>query len=111
MSEEIAHHADLSRRSFLKTSAAVGSAALAGSATTGLAAADPRDEDSSNDRYYSNTCRGNCSCWCPLKVTVREGKVVHVMPQDYPEEERQRYQRACAKGLANTQRIYDPNRL
>lgn len=103
----------LTRRGFLKTTAAVaGASALAGGAgLTALAAQEPAAGEP-EEQFFMNECRGNCACYCPMRVKVREGKVVSAMPPEYPtEEDSDLYKRACLKGMSNPQRLYDPDRL
>lgn len=97
----------LTRRSFLKaTAATAGAAAVAGVALeTAPAAADagkPAEE------VYQGLCRGNCGGGCRIAVTVREGKVVKTGPtlNEDPMDNL-----ICARGYTHTQRIYAPERI
>ena len=109
MSEEIAHHADLSRRSFLKTSAAVGSAAAIGTTSSMTALASADDSTDADEQVFSGACRGNCMGGCPLKLTVRGGKLAKVGPIDnspWPE-----YARICHRGRSHPQTVYNEKRI
>lgn len=104
----------LTRRSFLKTTgAAVGVAALSGASFPGIAAHAAAEEGPAEESYVT-FCRGNCGSFgCNLNVRVREGKVVKVSPQPYPDADPQTKGRgrACLRGLSNLQRLYAPERL
>lgn len=97
----------LTRRSFLKTTAAVaGATALAGGASLTALADDVASADS-EERVFSSVCRGNCGGACSLKVTVREGKAVRVDPQELPDG----FTRICQRGRTHVQYIYNENRI
>lgn len=106
----------ISRRSLLKTTAAVsGAAAAAG--LVGCAPQKKKDEqaqeaEAQNDSegYFYSMCRGNCGGNCNLRATVRDGKLVNVQPTIVPEEARDA-QRGCAKGHANPLRVYGGHRV
>ncbi len=104
--------AGLTRRSFLKTTAAVaGVAAVAGTAVTGtLAPVAEAGELAAEESVFHSGCRGNCGSKCHMDVTVREGKVVKVAAAQYPEADAQ-WRRICVKGYTQPQRLYDPDRL
>ena len=57
---------------------------------------------------YVGVCRGECAGGCPLKVHVRDGKVVRTSLQPLPDE---RYNRLCLRGLQQPARVYSANRL
>ncbi|MBQ9955318.1 MAG: molybdopterin-dependent oxidoreductase [Eggerthellaceae bacterium] len=103
----------LTRRGFLKTTAAVaGASALAGGA--GLTAlADDSSEAVVEEQTFRSACRGNCGSRCPMTLTVREGKIVRaaaMSEEDYGEADAHR-RRFCVKGYSQPQRVYDPDRL
>lgn len=105
----------LSRRTFLKGSAAT-------AAAVGIAAANPSkmamkalavDNDDKGqihegEQIFYGSCRSNCFAGCRLKIKVRDGKVVQTEMAEFPDT---RYNRICLKGLSHVQRVYDPNRL
>jgi anaerobic selenocysteine-containing dehydrogenase len=103
----------IGRRTFLKGSAA---AALTGVAVANpgntvmkaLAAGNNAASANSDEKTFVGMCRGNCMGGCALDITVRDGKVVKVMPANMPNPV---HTRCCLKGLTHTQRIYDNNRL
>lgn len=105
---------DLSRRTFLKASAAT-------AATAGVVAANPwgtamkalaedgKTTAAGNDeQIFSGACRGNCAGGCFLNIHVRNGKVVRTSMREMPNPE---YNRICVKGLSHVQRIYNKDRL
>ena len=99
----------ISRRSFLKTSAAVAGAATVsgGGALTALAAESAGDGAAEHE--VITVCGCNCQGNCSLITTVREGRVVNVRSNDdipYPA-----YERVCMRGFSHPQRLYDFSRI
>ena len=105
---------NMGRRSFLKGTAAA--AAITGTAVAGpgntivkaLAAGDGTSAAAAEEKVYTGVCRGECVGGCALSITVRDGKVVKVMPAEMPDPA---YTRCCLKGLTHTQLMYDSHRL
>ncbi len=102
----------LTRRSFLKSTAAVAAAAgVVGGATslTALAqdygAGQPENE---GEQIFHGVCRPNCFGFCHVNVHVRDGKVVKTSRAPYNEA---CYDRICQRGLSHVHRIYDPARV
>lgn len=115
MSGTTSSHSGLTRRSFLKTTGAVAGATAvvgAGAVLSGVAVDEASAEDgvANGERQVRGACRGNCGSRCPMKVTVREGKVTSVTPMEYEGDDAPR-RRFCVKGFSQPQRIYDPDRL
>ncbi len=102
-------HAGLTRRGFLKTTAAAtGAAALTGGAgLTALAAG--KDAGEHVEQVFSGACRGNCCGGCALDLTVRDGHLVHTYFHELPDAEYNK--RICLRGLSHAQRIYSKDRL
>ncbi|MBB3171407.1 molybdopterin-containing oxidoreductase family protein [Parvibacter caecicola] len=101
----------ISRRSFLKaTGAAAGAAALAGGGTL-TALAEGGVQSQGGDKIGYSVCRGNCGSRCPMKVEVREGKVVRTSAAVLEEQDNADQRRICVKGLTQPQRVYDPDRI
>jgi molybdopterin-containing oxidoreductase family molybdopterin binding subunit len=101
----------LTRRSFLKTTAVVaGTAALATTSigcSAGSLSSNAAGGTASVDEYRTGRCMWG-GCWaCRNQVVVRDGKAVKV--EMYPNESRRN--RACLRGIAQIQRLYNPNRL
>ena len=111
MSESMTPAKGISRRSFLKTSAAVaGVAAVGGGATTmtALAAADAENAGADEHEVVC-VCGCNCQGNCSIVATVREGRMVNARSNDdlpYPA-----YERICNRGFVHPQRLYDFNRV
>lgn len=115
MSSTVARSArDVSRRSFLKWSGAVaGTGALV--AASGRAALSPAvavDGLAGADRTVWSACNVNCGSRCPLRLQVKDGAVVRVLPDNTGNDELGTQQiRACVRGRSIRQRIYNPDRL
>lgn len=105
---------DLTRRNFLKASAAtavtVGAVATNpwGKAMTALAETEKVSTSTTEEKVYSGACRGNCTGGCFLNIHVRDGKIVRTSAGEMPNPE---YNRICVKGLTHTHRIYNKDRL
>ncbi|MEQ6900102.1 DMSO/selenate family reductase complex A subunit [Nocardioides sp. YIM 152588] len=102
------------RRTFLKWSAAVGgTAALVPTATQlgmpGRASSAPAEEDTT---VYWSACTVNCGSRCPVRLEVKDGTVVRVLPDNTGTNELGSQQvRACVRGRSIRHRIYNPDRL
>lgn len=97
----------ITRRGFLKTTAAVGAAAIAGTgALTALADEDPA-ASGAQEEVFASACRSNCQQGCQLNLHVRDGKITRVSAFEYPEES---YNRICSKGYTNMYRTYSAER-
>ncbi len=107
----------LSRRSFLKWSAVVGgTAALAGGGLrVGLEAAQSVQAapvGPEGTQVVWNSCNVNCGSRCPLRVFVRNGEIVRIDTDNTGADEYGMSQiRACLRGRAMRQRVYNPDRL
>ena len=106
---EVKTHPGISRRSFLKTTAAVaGAAAVTGTASTAFAAYEPGQIAGSGETIVRGLCRPNCFAFCHLNLHVRDGKLVKTSRAPYNEPE---LSRICHRGLSQVQRVYDPARI
>jgi anaerobic dimethyl sulfoxide reductase subunit A len=102
----------LTRRSFLKWSAALGgAAALAGGVNYGLKAAE-RAAAAGESSWVPVACWHNCGGRCLLKAQVQDGVVTriksddtHLDSADYPQ------QRACVRGRAQRMQVFGADRL
>ena len=111
---------DVPRRSFLKWSGVAGGAAAlvttgahfgvlpgvgeanAAVATTGLAV----------DKTVWSSCNVNCGSRCPLRMQVKDGRIVRVLPDNTGDDSIGTQQiRACVRGRSIRHRIYNPDRL
>ncbi|QDB78691.1 twin-arginine translocation signal domain-containing protein [Georgenia sp. 311] len=107
-----------SRRTFLKWSAATGGAAalvstaadlgMPGRATQAAAA----DGMPGVDATVWNACLANCQSRCPLRLQVKDGTVVRVLPDSTGSDEFGDFNiRACVRGRNQRERIYSPDRI
>ncbi|TRW43839.1 DMSO/selenate family reductase complex A subunit [Georgenia yuyongxinii] len=108
------------RRKFLKWSAAAGgTTALVGAGAyfgmlPGIGAANAATATSGQDvdKTVWNSCNVNCGSRCPLRMQVKDGHIVRVLPDNTGDDELGSQQiRACVRGRAIRQRIYNPDRL
>ncbi|WNS75960.1 molybdopterin-dependent oxidoreductase [Bacillus sp. DTU_2020_1000418_1_SI_GHA_SEK_038] len=100
---------NISRRNFIK-------AGVAGSTTLGLsgmftsrkwfqsAAAENAPNEVTRFTYHTTNCGGRCA----FKCTVRDGKFVKIVPNNWTDT---RFSTVCLKGLSEIERIYSPDRL
>lgn len=99
----------LTRRSFLKTTAAVAGAATVASGTSTLTALAADDSThTAGEEVFSCMCRSNCMGSCRYNAHVRDGKLMKLTPADYPDDG---YRGSCLKGLSYIERIYSPTRV
>ncbi|MBU5422354.1 molybdopterin-dependent oxidoreductase [Cellulomonas hominis] len=111
--------APVTRRSFVKWSAAAGGAAAAVGAGAKLGllpitAAAPASaaEQPADARVVWSSCNVNCGSRCPLRMTVVDGQVTRVDPDDTGDDQLGTQQiRACVRGRSIRQRIYSPDRI
>lgn len=108
----------ITRRQFLKGSAAA--AAFAGMmSVTGIAATGEAADDNvltaaaeaanpAEEQIFNSPCRSNCFQSCLLNAHVRDGKVVRMSPKAYPNDD---YTGCCLKGLTIPQRTYSNTRV
>lgn len=102
----------LTRRGFLRSTAAVAAGAAGLSACGGMTAlAESRREGQpakAEEQIFRGVCRPNCFGYCHLNVHVRDGNIVKTSraPYDNPA-----YSRICQRGLSHVQRIYNAERL
>ena len=109
------------RRSFLKWSAVAG-------ASAGLVACAKEDVKYSHpgkgnlvangtgrtdvDRTVSSACVVNCGSRCPLRLQVKDGTVVRVLPDNTGDNTiKNRNILACVRGRNMRERIYNPDRI
>ena len=106
---EVKTHQGISRRSFLKTSAAAaGVSALGSGSITALAADEERSASPGGEKVFSGCCRPNCQQLCRINIHVRDGKIVRTSMAPLPDE---CYNRICIKGLSHVQRVYNKDRI
>lgn len=99
------------RRTFLKWSAAVGGTAALVSAPT-FNQATHAEEQATTDQYIWSACTVNCGSRCPLRLQVRDGTIIRVLPDDTGTDDLGSQQvRACVRGRSIRHRVYNPDRL
>ncbi|MGI5951809.1 MAG: DMSO/selenate family reductase complex A subunit, partial [Brooklawnia sp.] len=109
----------INRRSFMKwsgavagTTALVGSSAYLGMPGATPAKAAPADGMADADQTVWSACTVNCGSRCPLRLQVKDGTIVRVLPDNTGTDELGSQQvRACVRGRAIRHRIYNPDRL
>ncbi len=111
---------ELTRRGFLKGSlAACGFGAAAGllspegwlapvEAHAAIGPAGAMRADGAEERTACTYHQEHCGGMCPLKCTVRDGRLVKVEPNDCVDE---RYETICLKGVAEVQHVYGSGRV
>lgn len=101
----------LTRRSFLKWSAALGgTAALAGGLKFGLKTAEAAA--SSQSQRFTTSCYHNCGSRCILWAEVKDGTVVRMLPDQDPEDSFERMRAIpCVRGRSQKWRVYSPERV
>jgi len=105
----------LTRRSFLKWSAALGgTAALAGGLNFGLKTVE-KAAAAGEEQVLTVGCYHNCGGRCILGAVVKDGTVVRLVPDPTPskDEDLATNPRAipCLRGRSQTRRVYAPERL
>ena len=105
-----------SRRAFLKWSGVAAGATTLVATTTSLgmpgSAASAADGMADVDRTVWSACIVNCGSRCPLRLQVKDGTVVRVLPDNTGDDTLlNRTIRACVRGRNMRQRIYNPDRI
>ncbi|MDO5723788.1 MAG: molybdopterin-dependent oxidoreductase [Flaviflexus sp.] len=111
------HESGLSRRSFMKWSGVAGGAAALVAATAtdlGMPASPAQATEGMEgvDETVWSACIVNCGSRCPLRLQVKDGTVVRVLPDSTGDNTLlNRNIRACVRGRNMRQRIYNPDRI
>ncbi|MBI5649542.1 MAG: molybdopterin-dependent oxidoreductase [Chloroflexi bacterium] len=114
--DQVVQDTVLSRRSFLKWSAAVGGTAVLASQGLNLglqsvAEAAPAQAAPATKTVWQS-CMVNCGSRCPLRITVQDNKIVRVETDDTGKDEYGQHQiRSCVRGRSIRQRVYNADRL
>jgi len=104
----------LTRRSFLKWSAALGgTAALAGGISYGLKAAEAAAEKAATEgKWVPAACWGNCGGRCLNVAYVVDGVVTRQKTDDtHPDSPDYPQQRGCSRGRSQRMRVFGADRL
>lgn len=103
---------ELTRRRFLAGAAGVGAALGVGGAAGMFSSSGwlaPADADESAGEHIACTYhQSHCGGMCPLRCTVRDGRLVMVEPNHCAED---RYETICLKGISEVQHIYGDHRV
>ena len=108
---------EISRRSWLKWSGAVaGTAPLLTACAPQDAKREPlpiaTDGMAGVDKTVWSACVVNCGSRCPLRLQVKDGAIVRVLPDNTGDDSLLNRQiRACVRGRNMRQRIYNPDRI
>lgn len=102
----------LSRRDFIKASAATGSVALAGCsaakpATSAMSQAKAQPKSPGQGKWVATTCQG-CTSWCAAEAYVQEGRVVEVRGNTNSASHKGFL---CPRGHLSIGQMYDPDRI
>ncbi|MBK7822753.1 MAG: molybdopterin-dependent oxidoreductase [Tessaracoccus sp.] len=106
-----------SRRTFLKWSGVAGGTAalvstVADLGMPGTAAAAPGDGMADADKTVWSACVINCGSRCPLRLQVKDGTIVRVLPDNTGDDTLlNRNIKACVRGRNMRQRVYNPDRI
>ena len=98
----------ISRRGFLKTSAAVAGMAAVSSNTIQALATESTIADSGDVETYTFGCRSNCGGGCIFHAIVKDGVLIGTEPITYPYPE---FSRMCVRGHTHAQRMYAAERI
>lgn len=103
----------VSRRRFMQWSAvAGGTAGILGLGGCGLQPATSPSPVGEGEKQVWSSCTVNCGSRCPLKLVVKDGRIVRVDPEETGDNTIGSQQiRACVRGRSIRQRIYSPERL
>ncbi len=103
----------LTRRSFLKWSAALGgAAALAGGINYGLKASEKVTEEIDEGKWVVANCWNNCGGRCVNYALVKDGVVIRQKTDDtHPDTWLYPQQRACIRGRSRRTECFSPARL
>jgi anaerobic selenocysteine-containing dehydrogenase len=102
----------LTRRDFIKTSAATAALLAAGCATTepktsAMAVRKARPAGPATGDWVASTCQG-CTQWCAIQIFVQEGRAVRVRGNPLSKSN---HGFCCPRGHLIPQQVYDPDRI
>ena len=102
----------LTRREFIRASAATAALLSAGCATTeplsaAMAPRKPRGGAPAKGEWVASTCQG-CTQWCAIQIFVEEGRAVRVRGNPLSKTN---HGYVCPRGHMIPQQVYDPDRI
>lgn len=105
-----------SRRTFLKWSGVAAGVAGLAATTQSLSTPAARATDvvgmEEVDKTVPSACVVNCGSRCPLRLQVKDGAIVRVLPDNTGDDTlMNRNIRACVRGRNMRERIYNPDRI
>lgn len=108
----------ISRRDAVTTAAKLGSAvALSNAITLPFAttaqAAEPLADADNGETVRHSACLVNCGSRCPLKVIVKDDRIVRIEPEDAKDDSvfGEHQIRPCLRGRSSRWRVYSPDRI
>lgn len=100
----------MTRRSFLKASAAAGAAAAVGGIEYAAEEHQASAAEAPDLKYVRTTCSPNCTGGCGQKACVQNEEIKYIIQaSDYEDPEHN--PRGCLKGLSYSNLIYGPQRM
>lgn len=100
----------ISRRNFIKASAAAGVVAAVGCGVSGNALAPAKGEKKIGEtpgKWISTSCQG-CTTWDPIQIFVQDGRAVKVRGNPNSESNKGT---CCPRAHLTLQQVYDPDRV
>ncbi|MCK3655054.1 dimethyl sulfoxide reductase subunit A [Pasteurellaceae bacterium Macca] len=109
-------HPNLARRSLLKKTASISVAAAAANVCIPFKVnATPQNkvENTSAEKVVWSACTVNCGSRCPLRMHVKDNKIIYVETDNTGTEtyNLDHQVRACLRGRSMRRRVYNPDRL
>ena len=102
----------LTRREFIKASAATGGilitgVSLAQPATSAMTVRDAKAAGLAKGDWVASTCQG-CTQWCAIQIFVEDGRAVRVRGNPLSKTN---HGYVCPRGHLIPQQVYDPDRI
>ncbi|MKN53307.1 dimethyl sulfoxide reductase subunit A, partial [Salmonella enterica subsp. enterica] len=82
-------------------------------ATTAQAQDTPIPKDANDETVRHSACLVNCGSRCPLKVIVKNDRIVRIEPEDAKDDAvfGEHQIRPCLRGRSSRWRVYSPDRI
>ncbi|EBA4937847.1 dimethyl sulfoxide reductase subunit A, partial [Salmonella enterica] len=109
----------ITRRDAIVATAKVGAAVTLSQAitlpfaTTAQAQDTPTPKDANGETVRHSACLVNCGSRCPLKVIVKNDRIVRIEPEDAKDDAvfGEHQIRPCLRGRSSRWRVYSPDRI